>query len=146
MPGYGTACHCFKIRISVSNVVYVRLGEGSFGTVFKGKYQGRTVALKMAKVFSQEEIKEFLEEAEISVKLPKNKNILQLIGVAIRDGRPILVLEYVGGGTLLELFEKEDVGFAEMHKILVGIAKGMATLHAHGLLLLLLFFFVLMTR
>jgi serine/threonine protein kinase len=54
------------------------LGSGSFGTVFKGTYNGRPVAIKVSKPGVEEALRDFLREAEVMMKIEPHPNVIQL--------------------------------------------------------------------
>jgi len=106
--------------------------EGSYGTVYKGKYQNNPVALKMSKVACREDIIDLLKEAQLAISLPQNKNIANYIGVAVKDGKPVIVMELVTGGTLQNALLNKELSFVELHNIVLGIANGMNVLNKVG--------------
>ncbi|KAG9272766.1 tyrosine-protein kinase BTK [Astyanax mexicanus] len=76
------------------------LGNGQFGVVKYGKWQGRhDVAIKMIKEGSMSE-DDFIEEAKVMMKL-RHENLVQLYGVCTKQ-RPIyIVTEFLPNGCLL---------------------------------------------
>jgi WD40 repeat protein len=84
--------------------VVAELGRGGMGIVYQARQLSvnRTVAVKMllpdAQVGSPR-LARFQAEAR-AVALIQHPNIVQLYDVGEQDGRPFLVLEFVGGGSL----------------------------------------------
>jgi hypothetical protein len=68
------------------------LGSGSFGTVHKGVWQGKPVAIKVSQPGVREAVMDFLAEAETMMKLKPHPNVVQLVGVALSGGSALVVL------------------------------------------------------
>ncbi|KAE8955903.1 hypothetical protein PF011_g31653, partial [Phytophthora fragariae] len=113
------------------------LGHGGFGTVFKGKWDAKVVAIKKlhAAKLTKKERKMFIRETLILGMLGAHPNIVQLYGYTLN---PVsLVMEYVPKGSLSYLLHycedphteaKMTDGRVKLN-ILLGIAYGMAQLH-----------------
>ncbi|XP_055034387.1 tyrosine-protein kinase BTK isoform X1 [Misgurnus anguillicaudatus] len=108
------------------------LGNGQFGVVKYGKWQGRhDVAIKMVKEGSMSE-DDFIEEAKVMMKLC-HENLVQLYGVCTKQ-RPIyIVTEYLSNGCLLNYLQESlqnpnSVLLLEMCK---DVSEGMAYLEAN---------------
>lgn len=104
------------------------LGQGAYGTVYKGKWVGTEVAVKLIKRAMTYK-KEVLQEAELHATL-RHPNIVTLMGVSSRKKDIAFVTEYVNGSSL-QYFIDEEVNLSEetVTKVLAGIIKGMAYLH-----------------
>ncbi|KAM9470750.1 tyrosine-protein kinase BTK [Clarias gariepinus] len=107
------------------------LGNGQFGVVKYGKWQGRhDVAIKMIKEGSMSE-DDFIEEAKVMMKL-HHENLVQLYGVCTKQ-RPIyIVTEFLPNGCLLtylreSLRHPSAVQLLEMCK---DVSEGMAYLES----------------
>lgn len=87
-------------------VVQEKLGSGNFGSVYKGIWNEKTlVALK--KLNSSENIQQFLSEAKMLQQL-RHPNIVQFFGIFLHDDlKPILVMEFMEKGSLLDLLQTE---------------------------------------
>lgn len=81
------------------------LGSGSFGTVFKGYWRGRSVAVKQFR--TREEIDSFLVEVK-QLSCVKHPNIVTLFGSSVQhaNGTAYLVMEYAEGGSLNHLLHE----------------------------------------
>ncbi|CAG2116544.1 unnamed protein product, partial [Medioppia subpectinata] len=90
------------------------IGEGCFGTVFKGTYKQSDatiiqVAIKVLKE-KNESKEDFEREIEI-ISTFNHKNIIKLIGVVVRDcnAMPYMVFEYMMFGDLAELLRTKKL-------------------------------------
>uniref|UniRef100_A0A673HD49 non-specific protein-tyrosine kinase n=1 Tax=Sinocyclocheilus rhinocerous TaxID=307959 RepID=A0A673HD49_9TELE len=120
-------------EIDPRQLTFIReLGNGQFGVVKYGKWQGRhDVAIKMVKEGSMSE-DDFIEEAKVMMKLCHG-NLVQLYGVCTKL-RPIyIVTEYLANGCLLNylrdvLQHPSSILLLEMCK---DVSEGMAYLEAN---------------
>lgn len=87
-----------------------KLGEGSFGAVYKGKYKGKDVAVKKltANVLGTA-VQAFFQEAATMVAVKPSKNVVRLIGMCQELGNISMVMEFVPGGSLDGWLHKHDV-------------------------------------
>uniref|UniRef100_A0A4W3I4U2 Tyrosine-protein kinase n=1 Tax=Callorhinchus milii TaxID=7868 RepID=A0A4W3I4U2_CALMI len=82
------------------------LGSGQFGVVQLGMWKQKyNVAIKMIKEGSMSE-DEFLEEAEIMMKL-KHPNLVQLYGVCTKEYPIYIVTEFMSNGCLLSYLKSD---------------------------------------
>eukprot|EP01114_Cavostelium_apophysatum_P015196 TRINITY_DN4096_c0_g1_i1.p1 TRINITY_DN4096_c0_g1~~TRINITY_DN4096_c0_g1_i1.p1 ORF type:complete len:789 (+),score=95.98 TRINITY_DN4096_c0_g1_i1:134-2500(+) len=104
-----------------------KLGQGSFGEVFKGEWRNQTVAVK--KVKQGVDTTDFMEEANLMLKLRPHENVVQLLGVC---SDPLcIVLKYYENGSLHRyLRNTASVAWNIKVGVMKGIAAGMAHLHA----------------
>uniref|UniRef100_A0A8C2DPL8 Tyrosine-protein kinase n=1 Tax=Cyprinus carpio TaxID=7962 RepID=A0A8C2DPL8_CYPCA len=120
-------------EIDPRQLTFIReLGNGQFGVVKYGKWQGRhDVAIKMVKEGSMSE-DDFIEEAKVMMKLC-HENLVQLYGVCTKQ-RPIyIVTEYLANGCLLNylrdvLQHPSSILLLEMCK---DVSEGMSYLEAN---------------
>ncbi|KAL9297503.1 hypothetical protein ACSQ67_023399 [Phaseolus vulgaris] len=77
------------------------LGEGGFGTVYKGKLKdGRIVAVKRHYEINSRRITQFLNEVRILARL-RHKNLVTLFGCTSKHSRELLlVYEFIPNGTV----------------------------------------------
>ncbi|BBN09634.1 protein MpRLK-Pelle_L-LEC10 [Marchantia polymorpha subsp. ruderalis] len=112
-----------------------KLGEGGFGSVYKGilPSSGTAVAVKRVGAESRQGEREFLAEVSIISQL-RHRNVVQLMGYC-RDGRRLLlVYEYMPNGSLdralLHPSSPEHVlSWERRMKILSGLASALHYLH-----------------
>ena len=141
--------------LHAANVTIGRqLGQGSFGAVYHGQWQGVKCALKFIK---QSVVDKLRNECSIMDKID-HPNIVRLYGVCIDEGKtpegwpdglnpPCLVMEFMGYeyngkkcSTLIDFVEaakpdrnNEDL-WIQVSGMLQGAARGLAYLHSHGVI------------
>ncbi|KAH9552967.1 hypothetical protein CY35_09G095600 [Sphagnum magellanicum] len=112
----------------------MKLGEGSFGVVYKGIFaNGVEVAIKQLFVKTQENIDEFLNEV-VTISGVKHRNLVKLKGCCLRDNKRLLVYEYLENGDLANLLfggenGREVLFWPTRFNICLGIARGLYYLH-----------------
>jgi len=102
-----------------------RLGEGNFGDVYKGIWNGTTaVALKKLKL--QENNESFLTESSTLKKL-HHPNIVQFLGIYTeKNGTLYIVTEFLSLGSLdLLLRENRNIEFNSLLDMCIQIVSGM---------------------
>ncbi|XP_077129929.1 uncharacterized protein LOC143785136 isoform X2 [Ranitomeya variabilis] len=117
-----------KVHIDESCV----LGKGSFGTVYKGLFNGTTAAIK--KVTCEENMrKHILLEVVLTMKL-QHPNIVKCLAATERDGAILLVLEYIPGANLHDVLHKQEcpIKLSEADKISVCLDVLSAVDYAHS--------------
>nr|XP_043637912.1 G-type lectin S-receptor-like serine/threonine-protein kinase CES101 [Erigeron canadensis] len=110
-----------------------KLGEGGFGTVYKGiLVDGQEVAVKRLSRSSEQGVTEFKNETELIAKL-QHTNLVRLIGCCVEKKEKILVYEYMPNNSLdFFLFDSEKKGLLDWRDrfaIINGIAQGLLYLH-----------------
>jgi hypothetical protein len=122
-------------RIIPKSSLYVsteKLGEGSFGVVYKGRYNDTVVAVKMVKHFQVDEIfvVDFCREVETLGSLA-HPNIVKFVGVCIEPPHLCIVTEFVERGSLRNLLTDVTVSIDEklILKMALDICKAMTYLH-----------------
>ncbi|KAK1302448.1 putative serine/threonine-protein kinase [Acorus calamus] len=112
------------------------LGNGGFGTVYKGKLQdGRVVAVKRLYKNNYRRVEQFMNEVAILNRL-RHPNLVSLFGCTSRHGRDLLlVYEYVPNGTLADhlhgpLSPKNALTWPIRMRVAIETAEALAYLHA----------------
>lgn len=122
-------CLVHEIEFDSLNVNFKDvLGQGAYGTVYKGKWVGTEVAVKVIKrAISYKN--EVLKEAHLHATL-RHPNIVTLMGVSFRKKDIAFVTELVNGNCL-QYFIDEEITLHEetTSKVVAGIIKGVAYLH-----------------
>ncbi|KAL3375294.1 hypothetical protein AABB24_006668 [Solanum stoloniferum] len=111
------------------------LGEGGFGTVYKGKLRdGRVVAVKRLYENNYKRVEQFRNEIEILTRL-RHRNLVTLYGCTSRHGRELLlVYEYISNGTVADHLHGEfskpgSLSWNTRMSISIETASALAFLH-----------------
>ncbi|KAL3311905.1 hypothetical protein Ciccas_009512, partial [Cichlidogyrus casuarinus] len=113
------------------------IGQGNFGKVYKGTYNGREVAVKICKADHNdvEVVKKFLQGETTALNLC-HPNIVRLIGIAVCKHPIMIVMEYVSGGSLSNYLKKpvnrQKLTPIKMINMALDCASGMAYLELRG--------------
>ncbi|XP_028787081.1 rust resistance kinase Lr10-like [Neltuma alba] len=112
----------------------IKLGEGGFGTVYKGKLRsGSYVAIKMLGK-SKANCQEFISEVATIGRI-HHFNVVHLVGFCVEGTKRALVYEYMSNGSLDKyIFPKKEsvsLSFHRIYEISLGVARGIPYLH-HG--------------
>ncbi|CAN6924641.1 unnamed protein product [Brassica oleracea] len=110
-----------------------KLGQGGFGTVYKGNFPGDTeIAVKRLSGKSKQGLEEFKNEILLIAKL-QHRNLVRLVGCCIENNEKILLYEYMPNKSLDSfLFDEDKRGSLDWKKrweIIGGIARGLLYLH-----------------
>ncbi|XP_059442281.1 rust resistance kinase Lr10-like [Corylus avellana] len=121
----------FEIRKMTKNFKD-KLGEGGYGTVFKGTLRsGRLVAIKMLGR-SKTNGQDFINEVATIGKI-HHVNVVQLIGFCVEGSKRALVYEFMPNGSLNKyVFPSEEstfLSYDQMFNIALGVAHGIEYLH-----------------
>ncbi|XP_044489458.1 rust resistance kinase Lr10-like isoform X2 [Mangifera indica] len=112
-----------------------RLGQGGYGSVFKGKFSnGIPVAVKMLE-HSKENGEEFINEVATIGRI-HHFNIVRLLGFCSEGTRRALIYEFMPNGSLEKfLFSRGNesaqrpLSWEKLQNIAIGIARGVEYLH-----------------
>ncbi|XP_057855721.2 putative receptor protein kinase ZmPK1 [Cryptomeria japonica] len=118
-----------ELRKATNNFT-IKLGEGGFGSVYKGVLADeKVVAVKQLDGVSQSE-DQFWAEVSMIGRV-HHMNLVRMFGFCAEGHHRLLVYEIVENGSLDKyLFsESESLGWKERFAIAVGTAKGLAYLH-----------------
>ena len=111
-------------------------GQGGMGTVYRAEQAAprRIVAVKVLSqtVASPDKLAAFQREAETIARL-EHPGILPVYGFGESEGRPYLVLRYLGGGSVATLIRKGPIEVATAARWVRTVAGALAFAHAHGL-------------
>ncbi len=113
-----------------------KLGQGSFGVVYKGRdaYLKRDVAIKVCSVEDEGLRKRFFREAEISGKLV-HKNIVTVYEFGFENDIPYLVQEMLSGEDLSRLVKRrQQLAPAGKLDYLLQVANGLGYAHSEGVI------------
>ena len=111
-----------------------RLGSGGVATVFLAEDErlGRKVAVKRLHAHRAEEMAQrFEREARLGASL-NHPNLVAVYDITADEDAVIIVMEYVGGGTLAEAIRAGPLDHQRALAILHGAAAGLDHAHAQG--------------
>ncbi|KAM1735561.1 hypothetical protein ACFX15_013450 [Malus domestica] len=108
-----------------------KLGEGAFGSVFKGMLPNSTaIAVKQLKFMDQGE-KQFRAEVG-TIGVIQHNNLIRMRGFCANASKRFLVYDYMPNGSLQSLLLGKNptmLDWKARHHIAVGTARGLAYLH-----------------
>ncbi|XP_047316302.1 LEAF RUST 10 DISEASE-RESISTANCE LOCUS RECEPTOR-LIKE PROTEIN KINASE-like 2.5 [Impatiens glandulifera] len=111
----------------------IKLGEGGFGCVYKGKLRsGSNVAIKMLEK-SNANGQDFINEVATIGRI-HHVNVVQLIGFCAQGSKRALVYDFMPNGSLEKYISSSQEGQSslsceQMYNISLGIARGIEYLH-----------------
>ncbi|KAL7260462.1 hypothetical protein ACSBR1_006179 [Camellia fascicularis] len=118
----------------MTNSFRVKLGQRGFGCVFKGKLEnGCFVAVKVLKGLKGTG-EEFINEVE-TISPTSHVNIVTLLGFCFEGHNRALIYEFMPNGSLEKfIYDRNSsifhqLGWEALHRIVVGIARGLEYLH-----------------
>src|SRR5712692_4998677 len=113
------------------------LGKGGMGEVYRARDTklNRPVAIKFlsGELADAAARRRFQREAQMASSL-NHPHILTVHDAGEFEGRQYLVTEFVDGGTLKDWARAEKRTWRQIVELLVGVADGLATAHAAGIL------------
>jgi len=112
-----------------------KAGAGAMGVVYRATdlTTGRAVALKALRGADDEAEKRFLREAEVLASL-RHSAIVEYVAHGEADGEPFLAMEWLEGGSLKEVLEERELGFAEIIDVAEAVASALVVAHAQGVI------------
>lgn len=114
------------------------VGQGGIGVVYRAtdRVLHRDVAIKLLRpaVADSGSMRErFLREARAAAAL-RHEQVVAVYGVGEQAGQPYIVMEYVAGGSLADrILRKGQLSSAEVVRLGVAVASGLAAAHAKGI-------------
>nr|KAJ3418699.1 Leucine-rich repeat serine/threonine-protein kinase 2 [Polyrhizophydium stewartii] len=107
------------------------LGEGSFGTIYRGVWDGQDVAVKtMPEALAAAGLAGELIEREAAVWFPLNHpNVLKLYRVCLNADTPFIVMPLMRCDLALLLGANADLDVSTRLGFVAGVAKGLKYLH-----------------
>ncbi|KAG4984533.1 hypothetical protein JHK87_029282 [Glycine soja] len=131
-----TARYSYSEVKRMTNSFRNKLGQGGFGSVYKGQLQdGRVVAVKILNK-SDSNGEEFVNEVA-SISRTSHVNIVRLLGLCLDSSKRALIYEFMPNGSLDNFIyeEKNPLKVARhldckvLYDITIGIARGLEYLH-----------------
>lgn len=113
----------------------VSVGTGSFGTVWRGTYDGEVVAIKQCKVSDPKDNELLLGEVRCLKRL-RHPRLVSFLGCCYQTPNFFMVMEYMTGGSLHELLfkKKQSLEFEEKTRMAFQISEGLTYLHGLGVI------------
>ncbi|KAL1188298.1 G-type lectin S-receptor-like serine/threonine-protein kinase [Cardamine amara subsp. amara] len=116
-------------NFSLSN----KLGQGGFGSVYKGKLQdGKEIAVKRLSSSSGQGKEEFMNEIVLISKL-QHRNLVRVLGFCVEGEEKLLIYEFMLNKSLdTFLFDSRkrlEIDWPKRFDIIHGIARGLLYLH-----------------
>ncbi|XP_038695880.1 rust resistance kinase Lr10-like [Tripterygium wilfordii] len=113
-----------------------KLGSGGFGEVYKGEFpNGVKLAVKVLKSSNIDKRVDEQFMAEVgTLGRTYHRNLVRLYGFCFDANNKALVYEYMENGSLdMTLFgKKQELDWAKLWEIAIGVAKGLEYLHHYG--------------
>ncbi|KAK7313271.1 hypothetical protein VNO77_37899 [Canavalia gladiata] len=111
-----------------------KIGEGGFGSVYKGLLKdGKVAAIKVLSAESSQGVKEFMTEINVISEI-EHENLVKLYGCCVEGNERILVYNYLENNSLAQTLL--GTGHINIHfdwktrsRICIGVARGLAFLH-----------------
>ncbi|WRX28148.1 Protein kinase domain - like 10 [Theobroma cacao] len=109
-----------------------KLGEGGYGSVFKGKLRsGHFVAIKLLGT-SKADGQDFINEVATMGRI-HHVNVAKLIGFCVEGSKQALVYDFMPNGSLDKIIFAEEnktiLSWQKMFDIALGVARGIEYLH-----------------
>jgi len=112
------------------------LGRGGMGVVYRARdAQGRAVALKTLARDASPQVRERMRrEGVAQARADGHPNVVRVHAAGELLGQPYLVQELVSGGTLGDRLSQGPLPAPEACELVAALARGVAHLHARGIL------------
>jgi serine/threonine protein kinase len=112
-------------------VLSAKLGEGSFGDVYRGGNEHGTFALKVLRAELIGDMqRRFRAEIRILGQI-RHVNIVPILDWGVHEGQMFYVMPEMTGGTLATVIQRNRT-WPEVLGLVAGVAKGLAAYHALG--------------
>ncbi|XP_055960479.1 rust resistance kinase Lr10-like [Mercurialis annua] len=117
----------------ITNEFKEELGQGAYGTVFKGKLSDQILVAVKVLNNSKGDGEEFVNEVRLIGRI-HHVNVVRLIGFCADGFRRALIYEYLSNDSLEKYISSADsktyfLGWKRMKDIVIGSAKGIEYLH-----------------
>jgi serine/threonine-protein kinase len=112
-----------------------RIGRGGMGVVYEGwdEQLNRAVALKALPELGPVQIEQLRGEARLMAAL-QHPGLAFILGLQSFEAVPVMVVEYLGGGTLAQRLREGARPIADVLELGLALADALVYLHAHDVL------------
>ncbi|KAG0239177.1 hypothetical protein BGW41_007868 [Actinomortierella wolfii] len=111
-----------------------KLGSGGFGTVYKGTWGVRTVAVKKFSISESESTKGAIQHEIRLLQKLQDRHIIQFYGATFHEDRLVVIMEYAESGSLTRVIEDKKqrhlLDWPARARIAREIALGLAYIHS----------------
>lgn len=111
-----------------------KIGEGSFGSIYRGLWQKQSVAVKLIeRAVTEEDRQQFIREAQVMSRLHSDY-VSPFRGACIEPGRLCLLMGLAEKGDLRQVLAREghSLDLVARLQIALDLAKGLHYLHQQG--------------
>ncbi|HEV2953967.1 MAG TPA: serine/threonine-protein kinase [Candidatus Dormibacteraeota bacterium] len=113
------------------------IGRGAMGIVYRGYHDAlaRTVAVKVLQAYTpdSESPARFRQEAQAIAQL-KHPSILQVFDYGEHDGTPYMVVEYLPGGSLADVYRGGPLSREQFAQVFKPLAAALDYAHTQGII------------
>jgi len=116
-------------------IVQKQIGHGGMGVVYlvEDEESGGVAALKILLSDDPEDIAEFEQEAHV-MGLIQHPNVVEIYAAGIRGESYFIVMEYCGGGTLLQAIAENEFDDLVAANLAIHVCMGLYACHKKGVL------------
>lgn len=111
-----------------------KIGEGGFGSVYRGSWRGIDVAVKFLKNNAQvneDLLGVFLHEVSLMARL-RHQNILLFVGACLTPPKICFLTEFISHGNLRHLLDKECIAPLKKVNMAIEATRGLTYLHSQN--------------
>ncbi|XP_027935778.1 PR5-like receptor kinase, partial [Vigna unguiculata] len=131
-----TARYSYSEVKKMTNFFRNKLGQGGFGSVYKGKLHDRHVAVKILNRSEDNGEEEFINEVA-SISRTSHVNVVRLLGFCLDKSKRALIYEFMPNGSLDKFIYHDknslrvscQLDYEILYDIAIGIARGLEYLH-----------------